>query len=266
MENKLKHDIKEKHALIKEPKGAACTAEQLRTYFKFKTEIQEKSDKLELKKMNIAKINSWVPITVNKSNAQEFPLQVNVIFNREQVPIEEFPIKCGVALKNFMKLIIKDRMAKHEPKDPLCDMKPFKKHLFLDLNHSRKKELMSEMQCTFVRQRREVVLPVLRAETRQSLSTTARGNRAMSEHKLAQSCRKDVIDQRTQEDNVEGDERRYSRKVLKVHESEIILRKIGTNFKEEFMYSKGRWMDKRCNEGMFKTNDSIVRFPSNRRE
>jgi hypothetical protein len=191
MEVKLKHEVKEKSVQVKEPKGV-CTPEQLRSYFKFKAEIQEKTDKLELKKTNITKVNSWVPILVCKSGSQEFPLNLFVIFNREQVPIEEFAVKCGITLRKFMKLIIKDRMVKQEAKPFFNDLKPFKKHLFLDLNHSKKKELMGEMQCSFARQRREIMFPALRLqELKQSASTSIRSNRSMNEQNLSQSCRKE---------------------------------------------------------------------------
>jgi hypothetical protein len=51
-------------------------------------------------------------LIISKSQTQDHPFNVYVIFNKEQVGIEEFPLKCGLSLRNFMKLIVKDKIEK----------------------------------------------------------------------------------------------------------------------------------------------------------
>ncbi len=86
MENKLKHDVKEKFALIRELTGDP-SADQLKEYFKIKVEIQDSFNKIESKKLNSEPVNSWIPMVLQKSGFQHNPLDIYVTFDKELVPL-----------------------------------------------------------------------------------------------------------------------------------------------------------------------------------
>lgn len=144
-----------------------------------KTQIQEIQDKIESQKQNFKPINSLIPIVVNKFTTQHDPLGISILFGKDLIPILQFPQKSGLTIKNYIGLILKQKYEKSVKID-LSLYKNFKRHNFLDINNSKKKELMIEQPKVYQKQKKESIFPILRSNELKQEQVIALKNRSLS--------------------------------------------------------------------------------------
>lgn len=75
-------------------------------------------------------------------------------------------------------------------------MKNFKRHHFFDLNHAKKKQLMTDQHRVYQKNKKESIFPMLRSNELRQQTEIAIKNRSMSEYKLMPIFKNDLITRR----------------------------------------------------------------------
>ena len=74
-------------------------------------------------------------------------------YGKDLIGIDDFTEKTGISLKNYLKLTLRN----NEPEINLNkdnDIKGFRKHLYLDINQARTRELMTDLCRVYTKEKK----------------------------------------------------------------------------------------------------------------